>query len=74
VGVRHGVTGFHAKSSEALTQSLLLLMKSEILLKEMSAAARRFASARGWNRVFEQLYQTYEMGLAMSPGLAAIQS
>jgi phosphatidylinositol alpha 1,6-mannosyltransferase len=74
VGVRHGVTGFHAANLNDFSESLLLLMKNDGLLHEMSIASRRFALTKEWNGVFEQLYGTYERGLQMTPTLAAIQS
>jgi glycosyltransferase involved in cell wall biosynthesis len=73
VGVRHGVAGFHASNLEEFTQSLLLLLKNEDLRKDMSAAARRFAAAKEWNDVFEQLYQTYEGSLETRPTMTEIQ-
>jgi phosphatidylinositol alpha 1,6-mannosyltransferase len=70
VGVRHGITGFHAEDLNSVTQSVLHLMKSEIARREMSGAAREFACSKTWCRVFEQLYRTYETGLE-TIGLAA---
>ena len=63
VGVRHGVTGFHAPDSDSFTERVLQLMNSEALRLRMGAAARVFACSRAWNGVFEQLYSTYERGL-----------
>jgi glycosyltransferase involved in cell wall biosynthesis len=63
VGVRHGITGFHAEDLNSFTQSVLHLMKSEAVHREMSCAAREFACSKTWCGVFEQLYRTYETGL-----------
>jgi glycosyltransferase involved in cell wall biosynthesis len=63
VGVRNGVTGFHAGDLNSFTQSVLLLMKSEAVHREMSGAARDFASSKTWRGVFAQLYRTYQTGL-----------
>ena len=63
VGIRHGVTGFHAPDLEALTENVAQLMNSESLRQQVGAAARVFACSTGWDDVFEQLYQTYECGL-----------
>ncbi len=66
VGIRHGVTGFHAPDLESFTESILQLMNNAGLRQRMGAAARAFTCSRGWNGVFEQLYQTYECGLEAS--------
>jgi phosphatidylinositol alpha 1,6-mannosyltransferase len=50
--------------AEDFTAGLLRLMREPALHAEMSAAARRFASSYGWSSVFEELYRTYEQGLA----------
>jgi phosphatidylinositol alpha 1,6-mannosyltransferase len=63
VGVRHGITGFHAEDLTAFTQGVLHLMNSEAVHGEMSCAAREFACSETWCGVFEHLYQKYEMVL-----------
>ena len=62
-GVRHGVTGFYGVDLDCFTQSVLRLMESEAVQREMGSAAREFARSKSWRGVFEQLYQTYETGL-----------
>jgi glycosyltransferase involved in cell wall biosynthesis len=66
VGVRHGVTGFHAPDLHSVAEGVLQLMNNEPLRQRMGAAARMFTCARGWDGVFEQLYRTYEWGLEAS--------
>src|SRR5262249_54714159 len=63
VGVRHGITGLYAEDVNSFGQSVLHLMRSETVRREMSNAAREFACSKTWCRVFEQLYRTYETGL-----------
>ena len=63
VGIRHGVTGFHAPDLESFTESVRQLMSSETLRQRISTAASVFTCDRVWNGVFEQLYRTYERGL-----------
>jgi glycosyltransferase involved in cell wall biosynthesis len=63
VGVRHGITGFHAEDVNSFAQSVLHLMRSETARREMSNAAREFACSKTWCRVFEHLYRAYETGL-----------
>jgi phosphatidylinositol alpha 1,6-mannosyltransferase len=63
VGIRHGVTGFHAPDLQSLTESVRQLMSSETLRQRIGAAARVFTCDKVWNGVFEQLYRTYEWGL-----------
>jgi len=62
-GVQHGVSGFHAGDVDSVTQSVLHLMKSEDVRRQMGAAAREFGLSKTWSGVFEQLYGTYETGL-----------
>jgi glycosyltransferase involved in cell wall biosynthesis len=63
VEVQHGITGFAARDIGAFTESVLRLMDSEALRREMSCAARRFACSKAWTGVFKQVYRTYEIGL-----------
>ena len=69
-GVRHGVTGFHAEDLDSFTQGVLHLMKNEAACRGMGSAAREFACSKTWCGVFQQLYETYTMGLE-EIGLAA---
>ena len=62
-GVRHGVTGFHAADLNSFTQSVLHLMNSEAVRREMSFAACDYARSQSWCGIFQQLYWTYETGL-----------
>jgi len=62
-GVQDGVTGFYAEDSNSFAKSVLYLMKSEAVHREMSRAACDFAGSKTWRGVFEQLYRTYETGL-----------
>jgi glycosyltransferase involved in cell wall biosynthesis len=64
VGIRHGVSGFHAPGLAAFSDGILQLMDNDARRWRMGAAARAFACSRGWNEVFEDLYDTYERGLA----------
>jgi hypothetical protein len=66
VGVRHGVTGFHAPDLPSFAASVGQLMNDGILRQQISAAARAFACSRTWDEVFEQLYQTYAHALETS--------
>jgi phosphatidylinositol alpha 1,6-mannosyltransferase len=63
VGIRHGVTGFHAQDLHSFTQSVQQLMNSEPLRQRIGAEARVFTCSNVWNGAFEQLYRTYERGL-----------
>ena len=62
-GVQHGVTAFYAEDSNSFAKSVLYLMKSEAVHREMSRAACDFAGSKTWRGVFEQLYRTYGTGL-----------
>ena len=62
-GVQHGVSGFHSADLDSVTQSVLHLMNSEAVRREMGAAAREFGRSKTWSSAFEQLYGTYAEGL-----------
>lgn len=64
VGIRHGITGFHAPDLESFAESILQLMDDRDLRRQIGIAARFSACSRGWSEVFEGLYQKYEWGLA----------
>jgi len=63
VEVQDGVTGFVAQDVGGFAESVLRLMESETLRRDMSCAAREFACSRDWSGVFQQVYRTYELGL-----------
>ena len=63
VRIEHGVTGFVAQDAGVFAESVLRLMDSEALRREMGCAARRFACSKAWSEVFQQVYRTYEIGL-----------
>jgi phosphatidylinositol alpha 1,6-mannosyltransferase len=63
VGVEHGITGFHAADLNSFTESVLHLMAGDAVYRPISCAARNFASSHTWHYVFQQLYETYEVGL-----------
>jgi phosphatidylinositol alpha 1,6-mannosyltransferase len=63
VGVEHGLTGFVAQDTGGFAESVLRLMDSAALRREMSCAARRFACSKAWSAVFQQIYRTYDIGL-----------
>ncbi len=62
VGVENGVSGF---LSEDFAHSLQQLLHNPDKLESMRKAARQFAVNNSWQRVFQQLYQTYSEGLAI---------
>ncbi len=64
VGIRHCISGFHAPDVASFSDNVLQLMENDALRQRMGASARCFACSRGWNQVFDDLYDTYEQGLA----------
>ena len=60
VGIRNGIEGL---CSGDLCADVRQLMESASLRKSMGQAAIEFAQARSWDRVFDDLYRTYELGL-----------
>ncbi len=68
--VRDGVTGLIANSErEFLTATLALISQPE-KLRQMREKARQMACEASWDRIFEQVYQAYHVGLR--GGLAQI--
>jgi phosphatidylinositol alpha 1,6-mannosyltransferase len=65
VGIRDGVTGFHARDLNGFTHSVIRLMEDETLQQDMGLAARAFSCSQSWDGVFNQMYRTYETGLEM---------
>jgi glycosyltransferase involved in cell wall biosynthesis len=61
IGIEDTVSGF---LTEDFTSSLRLLMHNPELKESMSHAARAFAYRNSWDNVFEQLYETYALGLS----------
>jgi len=64
VGIRNGVTGFHADDLPAVANCVTGLMRDREMGRPMREAAREFACSRSWSGVFQELYQIYENGLA----------
>lgn len=62
--VRHGETGFIAKSFEEFVKYSLELMSNSDQLTEMKTKSREFAMSRSWNAVFESVYAAYDEAYA----------
>ena len=60
IGIRHGVEGL---LTDNFTEAVLSLMRCRDLRESMSTASERFAQARNWNEVFDDLYGTYGRAL-----------
>jgi phosphatidylinositol alpha 1,6-mannosyltransferase len=58
--VMDGVTGFVAGTDAEFLQRVMELAGNEDLRERMGARAREHALCRHWNRIFEQVYDTYE--------------
>ncbi len=73
--VRHGETGFICDSPAAFAESLLALMQNAQLRADVRAAARRAALLRGWDAIFENVYETYSLALRPpAPAPASLSS
>jgi phosphatidylinositol alpha 1,6-mannosyltransferase len=64
VGIVHEVTGFHAQDLNGFSESVVRLMEDRTLRQDMGLAARAFSSSKAWDGVFDQVYRTYDVGLA----------
>ncbi len=62
VGIANGVNGI---LSEDFTADIRRLMHDRPLCLSIGRAARQFAAQHSWDVVFEELYQTYQEGLAV---------
>ncbi|MBC7928055.1 MAG: glycosyltransferase [Bryobacteraceae bacterium] len=60
VQVCDGVAGFVA---DDLTDGVMRLMNCVALRRSMGEEARRFAVAKGWSSVFEDVYRNYDLAL-----------
>ncbi|HYO81344.1 MAG TPA: glycosyltransferase [Bryobacteraceae bacterium] len=58
--VRSGVTGFVAADDRAFIRCVLDLMNDRELHTRMRQAAREYACSISWDRVFEQVWSTYD--------------
>ncbi len=64
--VRHGSTGFVARSFDEFVFYAAKLMTQPDLLATMRAAAREQAMTTSWDRIFEGMYEAYERCLLCS--------
>jgi glycosyltransferase involved in cell wall biosynthesis len=58
--VQHGKTGWIATSFEEFVTFTELLLTQPGLLLRMSSAARAYALSTSWEKIFEDMYKTYE--------------
>ena len=61
--VRHGHTGYAAYTFDDFASFTSLLMSQPDVHSAMRAAAREQALATSWDRIFEGMYEAYEIGL-----------
>lgn len=64
--VRHGETGFTAKSFAEFVKYSLELMDNPDKLQEMKKKSREFAMSRSWDAVFESVYEAYDVAYEMN--------
>ena len=57
--VESGINGFVASDDDAFIRAVLDLVGDPVLHRRMCGAARAHALTRSWDRVFEQVYETY---------------
>ncbi|MEW6130170.1 MAG: glycosyltransferase [Acidobacteriota bacterium] len=61
--VNQNTNGFIAREEQAFKNFLLHLLSAPHLREQMSAAARQFACCASWNKVFETVYDAYDLCL-----------
>ena len=61
--VRHGSSGFVARSFDEFATYTARLMEQPELLASLRATARKQALETSWDRIFEGMYEAYERGL-----------
>jgi glycosyltransferase involved in cell wall biosynthesis len=69
--VTHGVTGFIGAGDRSFLDHVVTLARDPELRQRMRVRAREFALCRYWDRIFEQVYDSYEYCLRASRPLAA---
>ena len=69
IGIEDGICGF---LTDDFCPALLRLMDDRGLQNSMSQAARKFATSRSWDFVFDGLYHTYAEGLRV-PDLRRVE-
>jgi phosphatidylinositol alpha 1,6-mannosyltransferase len=57
--VRDGITGYVATSDGQFLERTIALAGDHLLRREMAGAARRQVEHCSWDRVFEEVYETY---------------
>ena len=65
--VRHGSSGFVARSFDEFATYTARLMEQPELLAPLRATARRQALETSWDRIFEGMYEAYERCLCSVP-------
>lgn len=61
--VEHERSGFICTSNEEFTASVLRLISSNSLQRDMAVAARQRAERASWDKVFDSVYETYRREL-----------
>jgi glycosyltransferase involved in cell wall biosynthesis len=69
--VKPGLTGFVAEDDRQFTQAIVELIRNPEMHARMSRAAREYAFSISWDRVFEQVYESYEEVLFSGSAKAA---
>jgi len=67
--VRHGHSGYVARSFEEFVSYTAMLMTHPGILAKMRAAARRQTLAITWDVIFDSMYETYERYLLSAPSM-----
>jgi glycosyltransferase involved in cell wall biosynthesis len=62
--VRHGVTGFVTTSDGEFCERIAEMAREESLRREMGRTARQQVEDQSWDRVFQEVYDTYARSLA----------
>jgi glycosyltransferase involved in cell wall biosynthesis len=65
--VRHGSSGFVARSFDEFATYTARLMEQPELLASLRATARKQALETSWDRIFEGMYEAYERCLCSVP-------
>ena len=60
--VRDGVTGYVASTDTQFCERAVALARDRALRREMAGAARHQVEHSSWDRVFEQVYESYDRG------------
>jgi glycosyltransferase involved in cell wall biosynthesis len=69
--IDHGKNGFVAGGRKDFIETVVRLVKNREQLPALGQAARLFAQANSWERIFEKMFEYYKMAMCFRKGIRA---